>query len=236
MPDALHDRRAAIRYSLVRSDPWQRLLVHLDDPQGWERWLRLRERSTTLESFLVEPGVGRGEERAKRDLSARPDARHPIQVLGGGEAIRPFRITQRRRYVERLTESKLVHYRAGPKLLAVKTGTRLVVARAPLTRDLAFLQTVYALHVPSDELDFLEGWLNTDLLNWVIRVTITAYKRLMPQLTQDEIRTLPVPRLPAPVRSRIARLVAQARHVPAREAEAIRAAVDELIARELGIE
>ncbi|MEW6742262.1 MAG: DNA methyltransferase [Planctomycetota bacterium] len=222
-------------YRRILTDPWKRFLIHLEEPSGWERLEALQAASDPLECHLVEPGIGRGEERGKKALPAAPDGEHPIAALGGGEVIRPFHIGTARRYLSSLTTCRLHHYAPGAKLLAVKTGSRLVVARAPEDRPLAFLQTVYALHVKPDELDYLEGWLNTDLLNWVIRVTITAYKRLMPQLTQDEIRTLPVPRVTCSVKNEVGRLVGEARRAPFTRAAAIAREIEALIAKSAGL-
>ena len=185
------DEDSGLPHEEIMADLLCRFVIHLSRDDR-ERLESLMEAGKTVSDLLAPRGIGRGEETGKKHLLDRVSKGCDIAVIAG-ENVEPFRIGPGRRYVAKLTPRKRRLYES-PKILVVKTGRRLVAARDD--SGAACLQSVYCL-LPKDEdaALLLEAWLNSDLCAWVVEKTITAYKKLMPQVTQGELLSLPVPKI-----------------------------------------
>ncbi|MCX7044608.1 MAG: hypothetical protein NTX50_03845 [Candidatus Sumerlaeota bacterium] len=188
------NRLGGLRHSDILRDPLRRFFIYFEDEE-FPRYQALAAAGVTVADLLAPQGIGRGEETGKKHLASQASETCAIPIVAG-EAVGPFRIRPERRYVAQLLPRKLKYYEWSPKIMVVKTGRRLVAARDD--ERLACLQSVYCL-CPRDERSaaLLEAWLNSDRCAWLVEKTITAYKKLMPQITQAELLALPVPEMDA---------------------------------------
>lgn len=176
----------SINLSEISSDKWARFLIYLQ-PHEWDIVRRI-ESAPRVEQY-IDGRIARGEEAGKRGLPRSP-SRESKKPLIPGEAIRPFFVGEERVYVSMIEKPRSFY--DGPKLLVRKTDSYPVAA---LDRsDTAVLQSVYILKPKnSKSAAAMIAALNSRVMRWYVQKTITSYKKLYPQLTQDELLSLPVP-------------------------------------------
>lgn len=202
----------------VRDDPARRLLIAVR-PEEWETFDRVATAATLADVVLR---ISRGEETGKKHLRARAGGGARVAVVPG-EAIRPFALGTQRRYVAALRKRAGCY--AAPKILVRKTDGRVIACRD--VAGVATLQSVYNVHVAPRHIDLVLALLNSRFAQWYFARTVTAYKKLMPQITQAELLTLPLPRSA----SEYGALVAAAERGDSHAA----AAIDERLAADFGI-
>ncbi len=160
--------------------------------------------------------IRRGEELSKNStylFKTQPlDGQSWYPVLRGGSAVRPYMPPSGDSWIAREHIVKSMERYLAPKLLVVKSTSRL---QATLDlRSHIVLQTLYLLYLrsnitdssqisQSDELYFLLALLNSRLLQEYVYVLYTAYKWVQPQIEQHVLAHLPVPTIGAAEKARI---------------------------------
>jgi hypothetical protein len=117
-----------------------------------------------------------------------PSAEYCVPVIAG-DAIAPYALGGTRYFVKSLTKDPACY--AAPKILARKTDDRLFACAE--YDGTATLQSVYNLHVKPEKFDCVLAVLNSRFAQWFLKRTVTQYKRLMPQITQAELLSIPIP-------------------------------------------
>ena len=211
-------------------------------PDAWygARGLRARlEAGGTLGALLLEGtrGLTRGEELGKSSLTARAAAgqslRRHVAIYAGADVHR-HAVTPPRKRVARAQVVKDPAYYRGPKILFVKTGAGPVAAVA--ADDLPALQSVYVLHArPALDPDGIVAVVCSALVTAYAWYAWTSGKRLQPQLTLDNVRSLPFPARAAGLEAGLARLGSLVRAVGCDGVAERERAIDDEVARLFGL-
>ena len=230
VPQALLRRQpgAEFRYLLGsgRGAAIERLHAHMEKTPGASR------RFAPLGEFLT---ISRGEELGKNNpyITAflekasfataaslknlgdgyNSENGHPYYpVLLGGVDVRPYTMPTVKHWIAREAVVKPLERYLAPKLLVVKSTSRL---QATLDEQgHVALQTLYLLHLRAreaseDNLYFFLALLNSRLLNEYVYMLHTAYKWVQPQIEQSVLASLPVPLIEADEQQRIGELARQ---------------------------
>lgn len=204
----------------VRADRWNRFLLSVA-PHEWPV-IRAMENTGCRLRDVLSCRIARGEEVGKIDLRTSASDSAPHAVIPG-EAVMPFVVGKTRYYAASLSKPASTY--ESPRLLVRKTGTRCIAAIDD--SDTATLQSVYVLKIDDPVVRRLAvAVLNSDILNWYLRKTVTGYKNLFPQLTQEEIASLPFPARVADPKALLERLAGA--HAPDAAKSALEAFVCEL--------
>ncbi len=174
----------------IRDDASNRLLIYVR-PEEWPIFEALKG-APRLESVLAEgtrtKGISRGEEAGKRNLPSKPSRGRAVPAIAG-DAIAPYALARNRYFLKSLEKDPACY--AAPKILVRKTDDRLLACAE--YEGTATLQSVYNLHVKPERFDCVLAVLNSSFARWFLKRTVTQYKLLMPQITQGELLSLPIP-------------------------------------------
>jgi len=174
----------------VRNDALNRFLIYVR-PEEWRVFEALRK-VPRLESVLAAgahaKGVSRGEEAGKCNLPAKRSRTSAVPAIAG-DAITPYALAGNRYFLKSLKKNPRCY--TAPKILVRKTDDRLFACAE--YEGTATLQSVYNLQVEPEKFDCVLAVLNSKFARWFLKRTVTQYKQLMPQITQTELLSLPIP-------------------------------------------
>jgi hypothetical protein len=168
----------------VRDDARNRFLIHVR-PEEWQVLEALRD-VPRLGSAIVR--ISRGEEIGKRSLATAPSHEFCVPAIAG-EAVTPYVPAATRYFLRSLLKDYGCY--AAPKILVRKTDDRLIACAE--YEGTATLQSVYNLQVRPEKFDCILAVLNSRFARWFLKRTVTQYKLLMPQITQRELLSIPIP-------------------------------------------
>ena len=248
-PDA--GRRAVNRVRIAESSGRSRLVAQRELAPGARRRFELcfseaeeellrrcREGSRPL-GELIRFSSGLIARNGRASLLAAEDVRSPYCRRGllSGRAVERFRI---RRDGESfgwiLVDPALIKSGLGridyqkPKLLLRQTGDELIAA-ADREGLFCFNNLHVGIPAPGVPLEFLEGVLNSRLLTRLYRILAGEWKRTLPQVDIDLLRTLPVRRSPA-LEARIAAAAREMEQLPSPAGQVV---VDRLVEQLYGV-
>lgn len=191
--DGLWTSVNSVPVSQITKDRWTRFLIYVL-PEEWPIFDLLRK-APTLENLLrvdaEAKGISRGEELGKNKLFASPSRDAKIPVIAG-DAVSPYHLDKSRYYVKEIRKQKSCY--SAPKILVRKTDDRLFACAED--EGAATLQSVYNLQVNPKQFHSALAVLNSRFSQWFFKRTVTQYKKLMPQITQGELLSLPFPASP----------------------------------------
>jgi SAM-dependent methyltransferase len=232
-PVAGHRVSASLAARLDGS-PW---VLHA--PEGWLGSDGLRSQMERVGATLADvlrpgtAGLTRGEELGKQALGERDEDPSQIPIYSG-DCVRRYRARPPRLQGPRDALEKAERVYMGPKVLFVKTGAGPVAAC--VADDFPALQSVYLLHVQPDvPVQVVVGLLNSALVTAYSWYQWTSAKRLQPQFTLGNLRSIPLPRVTASDAEGLCRAVAGAEAATDQAAPEMEYAVDRCVAALYGL-
>lgn len=136
--------------------------------------------------------ISRGEELGKKHLGRADRLKRGYAWILVGEDVGRYFISPPSFVARRKVFSKDTAIYRAPKIVVVKTGEQPVAALDH--RGSVTMQSLYNVQVTSDVApEVILGLLNSRLVSWLLRRTITAYKKMFPQFNQEHFAELPVP-------------------------------------------
>jgi hypothetical protein len=138
----------------------------------------------------------RGEELGKKHFHRLKKLKPGCVWILVGENVRRYALDQPVLQIRRSAVRKDARWYKAPKLVIVKTGERPNAALE--TRELLTMQSLYNgrfRNLNGIQPEFLLAVVNSNLLAWYLRKTVTAYKKVFPQFNQNHFAKLPVPKI-----------------------------------------
>jgi len=147
------------------------------------------------DKLVVLSSISRGEEYGKRSLTAATTQPHTTPIMVGEDVSR-YSIRYPSHCLESGAIAKKPDNYSSPKVVVVKTGSRVVAALDG--EGLCTLQSVYNVRPRAGcpvDIRYILGIVNSSLISAYIRREVTAYKKIFPQLNQRHIAELPIRRV-----------------------------------------
>jgi len=152
--------------------------------------------------------IYRGEELGKSAISSGAG---DLPILLGGQSIKPFYINYEGHTIDTFRVKKPLSRYLSTKILLQKSSGKLVAALDVVSEGHAgfvFPQSVYAIELTSGGMDhyYLLCILNSEVMNEYLRLAVTGYKMVQPQIELEDVRAIPIRRInfTTPARERAA--------------------------------
>ena len=173
-------------------DPKMVLAIDVDDDEA-SVLQKTRAQEGRLNDWCE---FSRGEELGKRHFQRQSRLKHGFAWILVGEDVQRYFVDKPNFQIRKSELVKDADLYKAPKLVIVKTGARPIAALEG--GGVVTMQSLYngqfnELHSVRPE--FLLAIVNSVLIAWYLRKTVTAYKKMFPQFNQNHFEQLPVPQI-----------------------------------------